>query len=129
MREFQQKHLLRTVIYSRATILVLFLAVVLLLRSIMELNDKRLEVKKLTETSEIEKRELEEKVYKSEEKNKEIATSRGREAYIRTTYPVVKEGEGVIVVYDGKPSAVAEVRTNVSMWEGLLLWWRGMKNK
>jgi hypothetical protein len=39
-----------------------------------------------------------------------IATDRGFENYVRTTYPVVKEGEGVIVVYDAQTSPVAPVR-------------------
>ena len=39
--------MIRTLVYSRVTIVVLFLLVILLLRSIMELNDKRIEVSKL----------------------------------------------------------------------------------
>lgn len=127
MREFQQKHVLRTMLYSKVTVVVLFLATVLLIRSTMELNDKRLDVSELTASSEKERVELELKVAKAEAKNENIETARGREAYIRTTYPVVKEGEGVIVVYDAGGDAVAPVRTDMNVWERLLVWWRGVK--
>ncbi len=117
MREYQQKHQIRTILYSRVTIVILFLLCILLLRSIMELNDKRLAVEKLRAESEVERRDLEMKVKRSEEKNDAIGTDRGFENYVRTTYPVVKEGEGVIVIYDGDKSPVAQVRADMTVWE------------
>lgn len=117
MREFEQKHQIRTILYSRVTIVILFLLCILLLRSIMELNDKRMAVKKLEGESAVERQELEMKVQKAEEKNNAIETKRGFESYVRTTYPIVKEGEGVIVIYDDEKSPVAEVRSNMTLWE------------
>lgn len=124
MREFQQRHMVRTLLYSRVTILVLFLLIVLLLRSIMELNDKRIEVAKLRDDSLKEREELERKVDKARQETDAIATERGFEAYVRTTYPVVKKGEGVIVVYDDDKVSVTPVRENVNVWERLGIWWR-----
>jgi hypothetical protein len=124
MREYQQKHMIRTLLYSRATIVILFLLIILLLRSIMELNDKRIAVAKLRNDSAAERALLEEKVAKAQEKNDAIATPRGFEAYVRTTFPVVKEGEGVIVIYDGDKSLVSPVREDINVWEQLLLLWR-----
>lgn len=129
MREYQHKHLLRTLFYSKVTIVVLFLLTILLLRSIMELNDKRIEVAKLRDDSKIEKQKLEEKVKKSQRQNDEIATERGFEAYVRTTFPVVKEGEGVIVVYDGEKSPVSQVRVDMTVWEKLLVFWNSFGKK
>lgn len=119
MREYQQKYMIRTLLYSRVTIVFLFLLCILLLRSIVELNDKRIAVEKLRKESAIERQDLESKVQKAEEKNESIATERGFEAYVRTTYPVVKEGEGVIVIYDEEKSPVAEVRSDMTVWERL----------
>lgn len=127
MREYQHKHMVRTLLYSKVTIVVLFLAIVLLLRSVMELNDKRIEVAELTRESKIERDSLEEKVSKAEEKNRVIETPRGLESYIRATYPVVKDGEGVIVVYDDKVTSVAPVKSDMNVWERLLLWWRDVR--
>jgi hypothetical protein len=126
MREYQQKHLIRTVLYSRVTIVVLFLLIILLLRSIMELNDKRIAVKKLQAESAAERQDLEVKVRRAEEKNDAIATERGFETYVRTTYPVVKDGEGVIVIYDGEKSPVAEVKADMTVWERMKVFLQGI---
>lgn len=119
MREYQQKHMVRTLLYSRVTIVILFLLCILLLRSIVELNNKRIAVEKLRKESLTERQELEMKVAKAEEKNASIVTPRGFESYVRTTFPVVKEGEGVIVIYDGEKSPVTEVRSDMTVWERL----------
>jgi cell division protein FtsB len=126
MREYQQKALIRTVLYSRVTIVILFLLVVLLLRSIMELNDKRIAVKKLQVDSAAKRQDLEGKVQTAQEKNDSIATDRGFENYVRTTYPVVKEGEGVIVVYDAPTSPVAPVRADMTIWERLQVYFQSV---
>lgn len=124
MKEYQQKHIIRTLLYSRTMIVILFIFCLLLLRSLMELNNKRIETAKLKNDSALERSDLESKLAKSEEKNNEISTSRGLENYIRTTYPVVKDGEGVIVVYDDtKDSPVSKVREDVTFWEQLLIFW------
>jgi hypothetical protein len=87
----------------------------------MELNDKRIEVSKLRNDSLAERQGLEDKVQKAKEKNDEIATPRGLESYIRATYPVVKEGEGVIVVYDDTKSPVSAVREDMTIWENIIV--------
>ncbi len=122
MREYQQKHTIETALYSRVTIVILFLLIVILLRSIMELNDKRLAVKKLKEDSAQERQDLQTKVEKAKEKTAAIATPRGFEEYVRTTYPVVQEGEGVIVIYDGDASPVAPVKADMTIWERLQIY-------
>lgn len=130
MREFQQKHLIRTLAYSRVSIVVLFLLIILLLRSIMELNDKRIEVAKMRDDSKIERQNLADKVAAAQAKSDEIATPRGFEAYVRTTYPVVKEGgEGVIVIYDGDKSPVSKVRSDMNVWERFLVFWQNLTQK
>lgn len=123
MREYQQKHMIRTLVYSRVTIVILFLLIILLLRSIMDLNDKRIETSRLRNDSNTERQELQDKVNKAEARNSDIATPRGLDAYIRTNYPVVKQGEGVIVIYDDATSPVTPVREEITVWERLLLFW------
>lgn len=126
MREYQQKYMIRTLLYSRVTIVVLFLLCILLLRSIVELNNKRLAVEKLRAESALERQDLELKVQKAEEKNNAIATERGFETYVRTTYPVVKEGEGVIVIYDREKSPVADVKSDMTVWERFQVLFQGL---
>lgn len=123
MKEYQQKHMIRTLVYSRVTIVILFLLIILLLRSIMELNDKRIETSKLRNDSMVERQNLSDKVDKAQARNTTVATPYGLETYIRTTYPVVKQGEGVIVIYDDSTSPVSPVREDITIWERLILFW------
>lgn len=95
----------------------------------MELNDKRIEVAKLRDDSKLEKQTLLDKVAKAKAQSDEIVTPRGFEAYVRTTYPVVQEGEGVIVVYDGEKSPVSDVRQDMNVWEKLLVFWKNVTKK
>lgn len=104
--------------------MVLFLLIVLLLRSVMELNTKRVDVTKLRNDSQKEKEELQRKVDKAQKQTDLIGTQRGFEAYVRTTYPVVKKGEGVIVIYDDAKSPVSTVREQITMWEQVNIWWK-----
>ena len=89
----------------------------------MELNDKHNDVSKLRDDSIKERDELQRKVDIARKQTNDISTQRGLEAYIRTTYPVVKKGEGVIVIYDDDKVPVSAVRDRVSLWEKLSIWW------
>ncbi len=129
MREYQQKHMVRTLIYSRVTIVILFLLIILLLRSIMELNTKRVDVSRLRDESSKERDELQKKVDKAKASSDYIATERGMEAYVRTTYPVVKKGEGVIVIYDDDKVPVSPVRKEMTMWEHIMIRWNTVFSK
>ena len=129
MREYQHKHVIRTLFYSKTTIVILFVLMILLIRSIIDLNDKRIGVASLRTESEVKKQELQDRVSTTEAKNNAIHTERGFEEYVRATYPVVKDGEGVIVVYDAKSSPVAPVRKDMNVWEDILVWLKGVTGK
>ncbi len=129
MREYQQKHMFRTLVYSRVTLVILFLLIVLLLRSIVELNTKRMDVAKLHDDSAYERLELQKKVTTAQTQTDLINTKRGLEAYIRTTYPVVKKGEGVIVIYDDNKVPVSTVRKDMTIWEHITIWWNNFFSK
>jgi hypothetical protein len=95
----------------------------------MELNDKRVEVNKIRDDSAKERTELEKKVEKAQKETDAISTERGFEAYVRTTYPVVKNGEGVIVIYDNDKVPVSAVREDMTMLEKISIWWKDFFNK
>ena len=117
MREFQHKHTVRTILYSKITMVILFVIIILMLRSIMELNAKRVEVQKISNDSGSKKSELQDKVNSLEFRNSKIKTDQGVDEYIRTTLPVVKDGEGVIVVYDSNNNVVIPARNDLNIWE------------
>ncbi len=110
MREFQQRRQAKTILYSKGAILILLLALLLLTRSTMELRMKYLEVKASNVEVEAERDLVRDKVRKAEEKLAFISSERGREEYLRTTYPVVEDGEEVIVVYGASTSPVVPVK-------------------
>lgn len=95
----------------------------------MELNDKRIEVSKLRDDSLLEREGLQNKVDKAEKQTNDISTQRGFERYVRTTYPVVKKGEGVIVIYDDDKVPVSAVRDQITVWEHLRIWWKDFFGK
>lgn len=130
MKEYQHKQILRTILYSKVSLTIFFLIIILLLRSIVELNNKRMDVSALREESLAKKTELQDKLQASEQKNNDIHTDRGVEEYIRTTQPVVKnDGEGVIVVYDDNKTPVVPVKQDMNVWEKLLVWLRSFMAK
>ena len=121
MREYQYKYIIRTLLYSPVTIVILFLVIILLLRSIMALNNKRIAVDKLRDDATAKQEETAQELNKATSELSFIKTSRGFEEYVRTTYPVAKPGEGVIVVYDEPDSPVTSVREQMTVWERLLV--------
>lgn len=92
----------------------------------MELKDKQVEVSKLRNDSVKERDELQRKVDVARRQTEDIGTQRGFESYIRTTYPVVKKGEGVIVIYDDDTIPVSSVREAMTVWERLSIWWKNV---
>ena len=121
MREYQQRNILRKLMYSKFTLLIVGLLCILMLRSVMELYGKYQKVSDLKDQSEKERISLEQKVDKARTKEEALQTDRGVEEYVRRTYPVVKEGEGVIVVYDASTSPVITVRKEMSFGERIQL--------
>jgi hypothetical protein len=117
MKEYQQRHTLKKLLYSRLAILVLGLICLLMLRSVVELYGKYKKVADLKAQSAKERSAMEEKLMRAQEKNDALHTERGIEDYVRRTYPVVKQGEGVIVVYEASTSPVVPVRKDVGIIE------------
>jgi len=117
MKEYQQRHTLKKLLYSKLSILILGIICLLMLRSVVELYGKYAKVAELKSQSEKERISLEQKLNKSQEKTDALYTDRGVEEYVRRTYPVVKQGEGVIVVYEASSSPVVPERKDVSVIE------------
>jgi regulator of replication initiation timing len=110
MREIQQGHELKKMLYSTVTIAILSMLILILLRATVSLYEKRNEIVAERNVKEEELRIENEKLRKAQEKKDFLETERGKEEYIRTTFPVAKEGEKVIIVYDDKKSGVSPVK-------------------
>ena len=119
MREYQQKYIIRTLLYSPMTIIILFLLIIFLLRAIVDLNNKRIIATKLRNESLAKEQETASQLDRAKSRLSSIKTDRGFEEYVRTTYPVAKPGEGVIVIYEENNSPVTPVREHMTIWERL----------
>ena len=122
MREYQQRQIWRKLFYSRFFIVILFLVFILLLRSVVDLNDKRIKVNVTRDESALKLSTVQEKLNKSQEKYSAILTDRGVEDYVRKTFPMVKDGEGMIIVYDSSTSPVVPVKKDVGYFTDFMIW-------
>jgi cell division protein FtsB len=100
MREFQEKQKIRKRIYSRTSILLLFVLCLIVGKGLVGVYEKekasRLEVERLQK----QKQEVEQKLMHVSARVDRLHTESGIEREIRSKFDIVKEGEGVIVVVD-----------------------------
>ena len=126
MREIQQERTFYRLLYSTVTIVILSMLVLLLLRSTVSLYAKRNEIVKEREKKEEELNKQKGLLQAATDKKSYLETERGKEEYLRTTFPVASSGEGVIIVYDDNKKAVSPVKRDTTTKEKLLHFWRGL---
>ncbi len=119
MREFQQERFFKKMLFSNVTIIILSMFILILLRSTVGLYEKRNDIVLEKNKKEEEMKDEETKLNVALEKKRFLESPRGKEEYLRTTFPVAKEGEGVIIVYDDKKEVVSEVKKELSTNEKL----------
>lgn len=128
MRRYKEKFIWQNLFYSNLTIIVLILLIVLLGRGIFGLYKKY----QITKTDYVyvdkEVEDARKKMEINEEKLADIKTEEGEEKYIRETYPVKKDGENVIVVYNA-PASTYEIPKNASKWEIFKDFWLNIFKK
>jgi cell division protein FtsB len=120
MLDFQQKRKLRSVAYSRVTLIILGLLVILSLRSIWMLYQKQQESEKLRQQANAEVGEL---LARQAELNTQIArlqTPQGIDAAIRDKYNVAKPDENMVVIVDDQSSTTEATTTAQSLWQKFL---------
>lgn len=105
MKRYKEKFIWQNLFYSNLTIIVVILLIILLGRAIFGIY-KKFEITK-TDYEYVAKEvdEAEKKMVLDELKLENINTKEGEEKYIRETYPLKKEKEDVIIVYDAPASA------------------------
>jgi len=119
MREFQQERFFKKLLYSNVTIIIFSMFVLILLRSTVGLYEKRATIIEEKNKKEEELRTEQKKLADALEKKHFLESPRGKEEYLRTTFPVAKEGEGVIIIYDDKKEVVTQVKKEMSLKEKL----------
>jgi cell division protein FtsB len=123
MLEFQEKRKLKKFLYSRVTLIILLIFIILLLKEVIEVYQKQsLTVDNLSKTAvTLEGLRARERMLTSEVER--LKTEEGKEIEIREKYGLVRPGEEVITVVDrsgqtdsGGPSV------EKSFWQKIINW-------
>ena len=120
MLDFQQKRKVRAVMYHKATLIVLFLVVLLALHSVWTVYKKKtlseqMEAVALKQTAALRERnsELEANIAR-------LQTPTGVEQEIRSKFTVAKNGENMVVLVDGETSTTSTDSKEPSFWQKLV---------
>lgn len=108
-------------IYSWPVAIVLFALCIGLLNPIIYWAGVLDRQSTLTKDATDERDALREKYERANERYENINTDRGMEEYIREVYPVVKNGEKVIVLTEPKQDAVMPVKSDLTLEEKIVL--------
>ena len=117
MLDFQQKRKVRSVIYHKATLVVLFLIVLLLARSTWLVWGKKQESEEMRRVSSQNVEELRARNDNLQSKIGKLDTNSGVEQEIRAKYSVVKEGENMVVVVEDPDSKSATTTQEMGFWK------------
>ncbi len=121
MREYQEKQKIRRRLYSKTSIVIVFIIMILVARGVMGVyateKASRMEVERLSK----QKNEIEGRLKIVSKNNDLLATSQGIEYEIRNKFDVAKEGEGVIVIVDKELPPAAEEKKGLlkKFWGGV----------
>lgn len=100
MRKYKNKFLWRNFFYSNFTIILILILIGFVLNGLINLYSKYQLTKEDLNYSLKEEQEEKNKLTIEQSKLDNINTEDGKDKYIRNTYSVKKEGEGLVVVYD-----------------------------
>ena len=125
MFDFQQKRKIKKVIYSRITIFILLIVVILLARSTYQIFKKeRLSSASYSEV----KKEYDSLKGRQTMLDSEIArlkTENGVEEEIRSKFSVAKPGETVVVIVDSSSSSSTDNNElTASVWSRFISWFK-----
>ena len=116
MRKYKERFLWRKFFYSNLTIILICILIFFVSRGIFKLYQKYQFTKADYIFVDEQRREAEDKMNTNQQKLDNINTVEGQEKYIRETYSVKKEGEGMIIIYNN-PSSTYEIPKGESTWE------------
>ena len=117
MLDFQQKRKAKSFMYNRITIGILFVIMILTLRSTWSVYQKQMESQALKEISEKKFAELELRKKEINDKIQALNTTEGLEREIRSKFNVVKENENMAVILDDTSADNYNGTTTKSFWQ------------
>lgn len=122
MRSLEEKRALRRFIYSRLTIIVLLLVLLLLGRSVWKAWQRYEQAKSDRDASARNYEELEEREAKLAERLLLAESERGEEEQLREKYGAARPGEQVIIIVDNDTATSTPARSRSGFWTWLWSW-------
>ncbi len=122
MKQYQQGRVWNQIKYSFASIFLISILTIMLIKENLSLLDKYLRIKEVRDKAQKDLVEVDSKYEISTEKLKTISTVRGVDGYIRQAYPVVKNGEEVITLYNSSTTNIINVNISPSIWDRFYIW-------
>lgn len=119
MREFQEKRRRQRLLYSKLTLFVLVIVVLVLARATWNVYEKKSDSAEKRAKSQQELLSLTQQEALLLAEIEALKTQDGQEAEIRDTYRMAKEGEGLIVIVDERIPEVVEEKSGIihSFWK------------
>ena len=128
MRQYQQERLWNKIKYSFASIILISILTIILIKENLGLLNKYLRMREVRNKVELDLSEANQNSDKANNKLKIISTERGLDGYIRQAYPVVKDGEGVITLYNSSTTNIINVDIEPNMWQRFSSWLKQVYN-
>jgi len=128
MKEYRQNFFWRRIIYSYWNIFILGLIIIFLAQKIFIIYQKYFFTKEKLELVKREEKKISLTESLSISKLDNINSPRGIEEYLRRTYSVKKEGEGVLIIYD-TPTVTYNISKQKTLVEEFKEWYNDITEK
>ena len=128
MAKTQGKSTAKRFFNSWFMIAIYLLVFVLIMREVVALWPKLFKTKDIYNEAYIDYKSQESKTKASKLSLDLISSDRGIEGYIRETYPVVKDNEKVIVLFDSKEKLTEPLELPPTTLEKIIEWWNKLYN-
>ena len=120
MLDFQQKRKVKSFMYNRVTIGLLFVFVLYASFSTFRVYKKQKESEYLRGVVEKKVYELEAKDRQINEKIQDLDTDQGLEREIRGKFNVAKDDENMVIILENEEATTTDIRKPMSFWQKVL---------
>ena len=123
MLEFQEKRKVKRFMYSRITLVILLVIILLLLKSVWNVYEKESLTRDNLDKTASDLQGLKDREQMLSTEIDRLKTTSGTEAEIREKYGLVKPGEEVILIVDKNSSSTDDISPiEPSFWQKIVNW-------
>ena len=115
MLDFQQKRKVRSFLYNRITIGILFVIFLIVLHSTWVVYRKKVESEQMKEISQKNVQDLESRSQDLQNKIDRLSTKQGMEEEVRSKFSVAKDDENMVIIVQDEVSTSSKV-SKVGFW-------------